>query len=115
MSRSQVTLQENDAYILATLGQDALSGFDHKMRKALNEVVETSSKHLVVDMGAINYIYSSSISLLVGTMTVMDKQGRRMALINISDEVSELLDSLHLADVMLIYDSVEEFLTSQGI
>lgn len=76
--------------------------------KKITELVNQNDINLVLDLGKLRYINSSSMGILVKFVDILDKKGGGLVLTNASDDVKSPIDLLGLDAVIRIADSEEE-------
>lgn len=73
--------------------------------------VTTGSRHLVLDLANVEWMNSCGLGMLVGVHVSATNAGGRFALVNV-DNIRQLLNTTRLIEVLDVFDSREEALTS---
>jgi anti-sigma B factor antagonist len=88
-----------------TLGRETET-FRHKIR----QLIDAGYKRLILDLGAITYIDSVGLSILVASFASMRKQGGDLKLVGLPHGVHQLLQTTRLVTVFEIHNSLESAL-----
>lgn len=74
-----------------------------ELRKALLELIKgTPPKRVIVDLGAVSYMDSSAIAVLVELFRELRKTGGKVCLINVQPRVKGLLEIARLDSIFVI-------------
>ena len=82
-----------------TLGEGSV-----QLRDAIRDLIGKGQKHLLLDMGDVNYIDSSGLGELVSAYTTARNQGAALKLLKLTKKVHDLLQLTKLYTVFDIYD-----------
>jgi len=69
-------------------------------------------KHVVIDMGGVNYVNSSGLGTLISALTTMRNAGGDLRLARIGEKVQNLFVITQLVKVFDTYETVERALAS---
>lgn len=69
-------------------------------------------RHMVMDMERITRVDSAAVAVLLMTLHELQQEGRRLALINVSEEILNILSVFEYVDLFEIYDTEEAALAS---
>src|SRR5438128_2350259 len=85
-----------------------------QLRRALIDLIESGSRHLVIDLGEVTFIDSSGFGALVSALKLLRTWQREgdIRLANAQPTVVDLLEILRLHRVFSSYPSVEQALGS---
>lgn len=67
----------------------------------------SSSPTLILDMGGVPYIDSAGIGALVGAYVTHQKEGRKLALVGVTDRVRNSMQVTHVEQFFHFYDTLE--------
>jgi len=76
----------------------------------LNQVIEGSSQHLLLDLDQLDFISSSGLRVLLATAKQMKGLKRKLALAALQDRVKEVFDIAGFTMLFSIHGSKEEAL-----
>ena len=80
-----------------------------EMRPIIDSLIQKHTD-VLVDMSAVNYIYSAGIGSLIYLYKQLQSNGRRMRLICKQGQPRDLLSILHIDRTITCYMSIREFL-----
>jgi anti-sigma B factor antagonist len=83
-----------------------------KTKLALNQIIDSGGKNLIIDFSNIEFIDSSGFGALVTVHNHAKNIGSKVMLCQISNETMELLTITKLDQVFHIYSSVDEALAN---
>jgi anti-sigma B factor antagonist len=66
------------------------------------------SEYLIIDFTNVPYVDSAGVGALVGAYVAHNKEGRRLALVGVSDRVQTTLKITHVHNFFQFFDRVEE-------
>ncbi len=103
---------ENDVAVI-TLKGDLLGEPDtSSIRDKIHSLVNDSVKHVVVDLGGVNYMNSSGLGTLISALTTMRSAGGDLRLARVEGKVQNLFMMTQLVKVFDTYETVERALVS---
>jgi anti-sigma B factor antagonist len=82
-----------------TLGEGSV-----QLRDAIRDLIGKGQKHILLDLGDVNYIDSSGLGELVSAYTTARNQGAALKLLKLTKKVHDLLQLTKLYTVFDIYD-----------
>ena len=82
-----------------TLGEGSV-----QLRDAIRDLIGKGQKHILLDLGEVNYIDSSGLGELVSAYTTARNQGAELKLLKLTKKVHDLLQLTKLYTVFDIYD-----------
>ena len=82
-----------------TLGEGSV-----QLRDAIRDLIGKGQKHILLDLGEVNYIDSSGLGELVSAFTTARNQGAALKLLKLTKKVHDLLQLTKLYTVFDIYD-----------
>ena len=92
------------------VGDLDLLGSDQIRRAVLEALADETVRHLVVDLGSIDYFGSILLGILVQAWRIISARGGRMAICDASDEERTLLATTRLDSIWLIAATRDEAL-----
>jgi anti-sigma B factor antagonist len=103
---------ENNVAVLTFKG-DLLGEPDTTtVREKIRSLVADEVKHVIVDLGGVNYMNSSGLGTLISSLTTMKNAGGDLRLARIGDKVQNLFIITQLVKVFDTYETVERALAS---
>ena len=106
--------QTGEVTVLDMSGQLILDDGDAVFRDAVNDLVERSRLHIVVNLADVTYIDSAGIGVLIGRYLAIKRRGGDMKLANLTSRSHRVMTITHLLTVFDAYDSVDEAVQSFG-
>jgi anti-sigma B factor antagonist len=82
-----------------TLGEGSV-----QLRDAIRDLISKGQRHILLDLGDVNYIDSSGLGELVSAYTTAKNQGAALKLLKLTKKVHDLLQLTKLYTVFDIYD-----------
>jgi len=76
------------------------------LEKAFNAIIDSKKTGIVFDLGEVNFISSRGLWVLLETQKACKKKRGKLALANISDEMSRSIELAGVKHFMEIYDDV---------
>ena len=83
-----------------------------QFRDAVNTVINSGQKHLVVDMTNVTYMDSSGFGALLSATRRLRPQGGTVNLVKVSSAIDRILTITRLNTVFTTYGSVEDALAA---
>jgi anti-sigma B factor antagonist len=108
MSESKLTIEERqvgDVIVLVLAGQMLLDDGDLAFGKRIRELTERGVAKVVLDLGAVSYIDSSGIGMLVAKLKTLKEKGGDMRLLNLNRRAESLLGMLKL---LVIFETFQD-------
>ncbi len=104
MSMKITTRQVDGVTILDLSGRITLGEGSVLLRDAVRDLLAKGSKHILLNLGDVNYIDSSGIGELVSAYTTARNQGGELKLLNLTKKVHDLLQITKLYTVFDVKD-----------
>ncbi len=82
-----------------TLGEGSV-----QLRDTIRDLIAKGQRHILLDLGEVNYIDSSGLGELVSAYTTAKNQGAGLKLLKLTKKVHDLLQLTKLYTVFDIYD-----------
>ena len=79
-----------------------------KLIEEVNEIILNNNIRFVIDLGALKYLNSSGLTILIQILTKARKAGGEAVIANVGKRIKELLVITKLNTVFTIADTVEE-------
>ena len=74
----------------------------------VNEIILNNNIHFVIDLGALKYLNSSGLTILIQILTKARKAGGEAVIANVGKRIKELLVITKLNTVFTVADTVED-------
>lgn len=81
-------------------------------RERIYQLVGRNIRHVVCDLGEVNYMSSLGLGALISAFTTLRKQNGDLRLVRVGSRVQNLLAITKLDSIFTTYASVEEAFTS---
>jgi anti-sigma B factor antagonist len=104
--------QNGDVTILDLKGKITIGSGDVALRNAVQEVMNSGTKKVLIDMQGVSTIDSSGIGELVSAYTTATNRGAKLKLFGLPAKVSDILTITQLITVFDVYDSEAEAVRS---
>jgi anti-sigma B factor antagonist len=98
------TRQVDGVTILDLSGRITLGEGSVQLRDAVRDLLTKGQKHILLNLGDVNYIDSSGIGELVSAYTTARNQGGELKLLNLTKKVHDLLQITKLYTVFDVKD-----------
>ena len=112
MTMKVSTRQVDGVTILDLSGRITLGEGSVQLRDAVRELLAKGQKHILLNLGDVNYIDSSGIGELVSAYTTARNQGGELKLLNLTKKVHDLLQITKLYTVFDVKDDEASAISS---
>jgi anti-sigma B factor antagonist len=103
---------ENNIAVITLKGDFLGEPETTKVREKIHSLVGDEIKHVVMDLGGVNYVNSSGLGTLISILTTMRNAGGDLRLARIGDKVQNLFVITQLIKVFDTYETVDRALSS---
>ena len=83
-----------------------------KVREKIHSLVGDEVKHVIIDLGGVNYVNSSGLGTLISALTTMKNAGGDLRLARIGEKVQNLFVITQLVKVFDTYETVDRAMSS---
>lgn len=104
--------QRDDVSILDLKGRITIGSGEVALRNAVQEVLNSGAKKVLINMKEVSTIDSSGIGELVSAYTTATNRGAKLRLANLPAKVSDILTITQLITVFDVYDSEDAAIQS---
>ena len=105
MALSITSREVNGVTILDLSGRITLGEGSVQLRDAIRGLIGKGTKHILLNLGEVNYIDSSGLGELVSAFTTARNQQAEVKLLNLTKKVHDLLQLTKLVTVFDIKDN----------
>ncbi len=106
------TVQHGNVTVIEVAG-NLMGGPDAAtLNTKLHELIEAGKKQVVVDLSGVEFMNSSGLGLLIGSLTAMKNAGGTLKLANTSEKIAAVIKITKLTPIFESYRSVQEAVTS---
>jgi anti-sigma B factor antagonist len=91
------------AAVVDVSGQITLGDGSALLRKTIRELLEQGHKHILLNLGEVNYIDSAGIGELVSGFTTVKNRGGELKLLNLNRRVRDVLQLTKLYTVFDVH------------
>jgi anti-sigma B factor antagonist len=106
----QMTRRRYGELVVVSLAGEVDADNVSKVRKCLEEAVETHGPRLVVDMSSLTFIDTTGLGMLVRQLATLQDRDGTMALVAPDGQVLRRLRRTNLAPLFPIYDTLSQAL-----
>jgi anti-sigma B factor antagonist len=106
------TRQLDGVTILDLSGRITLGEGSVQLRDAIRDLISKGEKHILLNLGDVNYIDSSGLGELVSAFTTAKNQNADVKLLNLTKKVKDVLQVTKLYTVFDIYDDEAHAISS---
>jgi anti-sigma B factor antagonist len=100
--------QRGDVTVLDLKGKITIGTGDVALRNAVQEVIESGARKVLINMANVATIDSSGIGELVSAYTTATNRGIKLKLYGLPEKVSDILTITQLITVFDVYDNEDE-------
>jgi anti-anti-sigma factor len=104
--------QAGDVTIVDLKGKITIGSGEVALRNAIQGVMDSGAKKVLINMADVSTIDSSGIGELVSAYTTATNRGAKLKLINLPAKVTDILTITQLITVFDVYDSEAEGVAS---
>ncbi len=106
------TTEKYEALVLELKG-NVMGGDDTKQfNEILHKLIDEGKTKVVLDLGAVKFMNSSGLGMLIGGLTTMKKAEGHLKLANVTEKIESLLIITKLIKIFESYDSVDKAVKS---
>lgn len=104
-----ITQSKVGAFDLVTLQGEFLTEPEQEnFRAVVRTLVDTGSRHIIVDLGEIRHVNSCGLGSMVSALVMMKKSGGDVRFIGVNRDVGQILGITHLDRVFQVYRGLPE-------
>ena len=104
----EFTTKEQQGVTIIALSGNVLGGPDaNSLNEQLRDLLGKERRKVVLDLGEVQFINSSGLGMLIGSMTTMRNGGGEPKLARASKKIQVLLEMTKLADVFDVHGTVK--------
>ena len=104
-------IEEQDKALLFRLDGRLDATSSPHLENKLNEQVEAGQKNILLDFGQVDYLSSAGMRLLLSATRRLAKDGGKLALCSIGDDVMEIIKVAGFERILHIYSTEQEALS----
>ena len=104
MALSIASREVDGVTVLDLSGRITLGEGSVQLRDAIRDLIAKGQRHILLDLGEVNYIDSSGLGELVSAYTTVKNQGAALKLLKLTKKVHDLLQLTKLYTVFDIFD-----------
>lgn len=108
---NQVT--ERDGVVIISLSGKIMGGPEAgQINDQINNYLDKQKFNIIIDLAEVEWMNSSGLGILIGSMTTIKNNNGRMVLVNVSERISKLLSITKLSGVFQVKENIEEAVKS---
>ncbi len=101
-----------DVSILDLHGKILIGEGDDALREAVNQLVKSEKKKIVLNLADVPYVDSAGLGEIVRCYTTVSRQGGKLKLLNLTKKIQDLLSITKLLTVFETHESEEQAVAS---
>jgi anti-sigma B factor antagonist len=101
-----------DVIVLDLKGNVTLGAGEQKMREAIDELIASGHKKLLLNMANVAVLDSSGIGAIIKSFTTAKREGGKLKLVNLSKLARQMLSITGLLSVLEVFDDESSALAS---
>lgn len=83
-----------------------------EFEKVIRNIVEGNNRRLLLDLGALEYLRSSALRVILNAARVINRRSGKLVLCSLNGYVKEIFEGNCVKDTLIIADSVEAGLSA---
>ena len=105
--------KETDGVVILEPSGKIMGGPDATaMHEMLHELITHNKKHVVINLGSVDWMNSTGLGILISGLTTMRNNDGDLKLANVTEKIKSLLTITKLVTVFESFDSVDEAVKS---
>ena len=110
----QMKIIQNEKYGIAcvTVKGRAETELTHEFEVAIKKIVEGDIRHLLLDLGALDYLRSSVLRVILNAVKKIERKSGKVVLCSLNAYVKEVFEGNCFKDTIAISDTVESGLSA---
>ena len=98
--------------VLDLAGQITFTQGDMLLKDKIHSLINQGHKHILVNLGKVNYLDSSGLGHLVAAFTTVSQAGGKLKLLNLTTKLQTLMTMTKLLTVFETFDSEQDAVKS---
>jgi anti-sigma B factor antagonist len=98
--------------VLDLSGKIVLGEGDSQVRDRIKDLLADGQRHILLNLGDVNYIDSAGLGALISGYTTTKREGGQLKLMNLTKRIQDLLAITKLITVFETYDDEKEAINS---
>jgi anti-sigma B factor antagonist len=98
--------------VLDLSGKIVLGEGDSQVRDRIKDLLADGQRHILLNLGDVNYIDSAGLGALISGYTTTKREGGQLKLVNLTKRIQDLLAITKLITVFETYDDEKEAINS---
>jgi anti-sigma B factor antagonist len=102
-----ITYQQDGIFTIVSMAGrfDAIG--TREFKKTISQLLETGKNRIVLDMSHVNFVDSSGMGALIGTLRGITKEGGDMRIFGLTPEVHTIFELTRLHRIFDIYETID--------
>ncbi len=98
---------QNEVTIIGLSGKIMGGPEAGQVNETINALIDEGKNKIVMDLKEVEWMNSSGLGILIGTITTLKNNNGRLSLIHVSDRIQHLLKITKLSNVFTIHSDLE--------
>ena len=111
MKKSEIDIIKEDSFITISPPELLTDKEIDTFKATLIDICGHTNKHILLDFKDIIYLYSRTIGIIIRAQRIQHENNRKIAIINASEDIKNLLKSINVFKIIPLVDTVEEFVS----
>ncbi len=108
-----VQISEREGIDILSLSGKIMGGPEAgEINEEINNLIDRNKKNIIIDLSKVDWMNSSGLGILIGAVTTLKNNSGRLALVNVSGRIRNLLRITKLADVFEVYENADSAIES---
>ncbi|RMH62858.1 MAG: anti-sigma factor antagonist [Calditrichaeota bacterium] len=102
--------EQKNAVVIALTGKIMGGPEAGQLNDRINSLIDEKKTNIVIDLAGVEWMNSSGLGILIGTVTTLTKNNGRLVLIHVSERIAHLLKITKLSSVFTIAEDLDNAL-----
>jgi len=108
----EIIIDITEAFIEVKLVGRLDSNTSQKLEKELIELINSSSKNILINLDELNYISSSGLRVFLLAAKSLDRKGMRLKLCGMKNYIKEVFDIAGFSSIFDIYETKDKIVSA---
>ena len=108
-----VQISEREGIGILSLSGKIMGGPEAgEINEQINNLIDQNKRNIIIDLVEVDWMNSSGLGILIGAVTTLKNNNGRLALVNVSNRIRNLLRITKLNDVFEVYENIDSAIES---
>ena len=106
-------VSERDGVVIISLSGKIMGGPEAgQINDQINNCLDKQKFNIIIDLAEVEWMNSSGLGILIGSMTTLKNNNGKMVLVNVSERINKLLEITKLSGVFQTMEDLETGISS---